>query len=178
MKINDTTATRTADLQNDDRKIIKFFGTFSGATKQKILKTEMLWQKSPPYVLAIMGAIVVTVAKAIFKMNEIYIAYLFSVAMIILGICYKPKINDNIFLQDLTINGNRLECNYIDAQFVRSVDDVKKVIDGEEWYHIKFYFDARSPYFICQKSLLRQGTLQQFEQLFADKMVKKGERKK
>ena len=53
--------------------MIKFCGIFSGATKQKILKTEMLWQKSPPYVLAIMGGIVVTVAKAIFKMNEIYI---------------------------------------------------------------------------------------------------------
>lgn len=157
--------------------MIKFCGIFSGATKQKILKTEMLWQKSPPYVLAIMGGIVVTVAKAIFKMNEIYIAYLFSVAMIILGICYKPKINDNIFIQDLTIDGNKMQLNYLDEQFVRSVADVKKVIDGGEWYHIKFYFYARSPYFICQKSLLQQGTLQQFEQLFADKIVKRGTKK-
>ena len=56
--------------------MIKFCGIFSGATKQKILKTEMLWQKSPPYVLAIMGGIVVTVAKAIFKMNEIWVTHL------------------------------------------------------------------------------------------------------
>jgi len=50
---------------------------------------------------------------------------------------------------------------------------VKKVYDYGEFYFISFYFGKISCYFICQKSLLTQGTIEDFEKLFDGKIVKK-----
>lgn len=57
------------------------------------------------------------------------------------------------------------------------IDTVKVVYDYGEWYYIKFYFCSRDPYFVCQKDLLTEGTLDEFEALFSDKIVRKTKKK-
>ena len=56
-----------------------------------------------------------------------------------------------------------------------SLSDVKEVIDNGTWYDIKFYYCARKLNMdcICQKDLLTQGTIEQFEELFKDVLVRK-----
>ena len=54
------------------------------------------------------------------------------------------------------------------CEAIRLVKNVKKVIDFGEWYHIFFLFGFKSPYFVCQKDLLVQGTIEEFERLFDD----------
>ncbi|MBQ8288387.1 MAG: hypothetical protein IJX76_06405 [Clostridia bacterium] len=51
-----------------------------------------------------------------------------------------------------------------------SIDQVVKVIDMGEWYQI--YVENKEGRFICQKSLLSVGTLDEFEQIFEDKIVR------
>ena len=55
----------------------------------------------------------------------------------------------------------------------RNMDDVKKVWDFGEWYQITFYFGYKNAFFICQKDLIKEGTIEEFEEMFADKLVRK-----
>ena len=52
------------------------------------------------------------------------------------------------------------------------ISTIKSVEDYGEWYYFIFNYADRDPYFICQKSLLSKGTIEKFEELFADKIVK------
>ncbi|MBQ2702084.1 MAG: hypothetical protein IJF64_03745 [Clostridia bacterium] len=55
----------------------------------------------------------------------------------------------------------------------RSIDDVKKVIDMGEFYDIIFYFPNQWSNCICQKDLIIKGTIEEFEEFFKDKIVRK-----
>lgn len=55
----------------------------------------------------------------------------------------------------------------------REIIDVKKVIDRGNFYEIIFYFPHKDCFFICQKNLIVEGTIEEFEELFADRLVRK-----
>lgn len=55
--------------------------------------------------------------------------------------------------------------------------DVKKVVDMGEWYKFYFYFPHKSNMFICEKKSLIEGTLEEFEELFRDKLVRQSDKK-
>lgn len=48
----------------------------------------------------------------------------------------------------------------------RLIADVKQVNEYDEFYEITFPFGKVSDKFICQKSLLSEGTLEEFERIF------------
>ena len=54
----------------------------------------------------------------------------------------------------------------------RALQDVEEVYDHREFYELKFPFGKVSNNFICQKSLLIKGTLEDFEALFEDKIIR------
>ena len=64
-----------------------------------------------------------------------------------------------------------LECNAQERFHV--INSVEKVLDYGDWYHFVFKFEDRDPYFICQKNLLAQRSLAEFEALFAGKLEKR-----
>ena len=72
-----------------------------------------------------------------------------------------------MLMQDIMISKGK------DFEYGRYYDDVKKVIDCGEWYHIVFYFPHKNVYFICQKDLIKEGTIEEFEEIFKDKIVRK-----
>lgn len=55
----------------------------------------------------------------------------------------------------------------------KAIADVKSVVDYGEYYDLSFYFGNVSDKFICQKSLLSKGTLQEFEALFEVDIIRK-----
>ena len=55
----------------------------------------------------------------------------------------------------------------------KEVIDVKKVIDKGNFYIILFYFPHKDVNFICQKDLIVEGTIEEFEELFEGKIVRK-----
>lgn len=55
----------------------------------------------------------------------------------------------------------------------KDIADVTHVIDGGDFYQICFKFPYRANYFFCQKDLIIQGTLEEFEALFEGKIVRK-----
>ncbi len=52
----------------------------------------------------------------------------------------------------------------------REVSDVKRVRDFGAFYELVFSFNRASYKFICQKDLLTQGSLEEFEKLFEGKL--------
>ena len=58
------------------------------------------------------------------------------------------------------------------------ISDASALVDYGEFYFIKFPFGKYSDKFICQKSLLTQGTLEEFEALFEGKIERKSLGKK
>lgn len=53
------------------------------------------------------------------------------------------------------------------------IEDAKCVYDHGEFYEFVFPFGKVSDKFICQKSLLTKGTLEDFEYLIGDKLIRK-----
>lgn len=53
------------------------------------------------------------------------------------------------------------------------IENVEKVIDYGEWYKIIFQRGYRSARYVCQKSLITKGTLEEFEKLFEGKIKRK-----
>lgn len=51
--------------------------------------------------------------------------------------------------------------------------DVKRIIDYGYFYVFIFYFPNLDKRFICQKDLIVKGTIEEFEQIFEDKIVRK-----
>ena len=58
---------------------------------------------------------------------------------------------------------------------IRSINDVKKVIDMGEFYDIVFYSPNQWTNCICQKDLIIEGTIEEFEEMFKDKIERKYE---
>ncbi len=54
----------------------------------------------------------------------------------------------------------------------KNISLVEQVIDMGEWYRIVFCLNEGNVRFVCQKSLLTQGTLEEFEALFEGKIVR------
>lgn len=71
---------------------------------------------------------------------------------------YLPK---RMVIEDGMIN---LENEYR-SEF-RFIEDVDRIVDMGDWYHILFCFPKKSLYYVCQKNLLVEGTLEEFEKLF------------
>lgn len=53
------------------------------------------------------------------------------------------------------------------------LENIKNIFDCGEWYHIIFNYPAKSIYCVCQKNLLTEGSIEQFEKLFEGKIVRK-----
>lgn len=56
------------------------------------------------------------------------------------------------------------------AEECKKISDVKKVKKYNDFYELSFPFGKVSDKFICQKSLLSKGTLEEFEALFEGKI--------
>ena len=53
----------------------------------------------------------------------------------------------------------------------RSIDEITHIVDYGDWYNI--FFKRANEHFVCQKDLIYQVTLEDFETLFEDKIVRK-----
>jgi hypothetical protein len=54
----------------------------------------------------------------------------------------------------------------------RMIDDIIEVKDHEDFYTFKFYSPRNQLNFIVQKDLLTQGTIEEFEEIFKEVLVR------
>ena len=75
------------------------------------------------------------------------------------------------------------KCIYVEDTYItciadkyeetKNISDVKQIYDFGEFYEIEFPFGRTSEKFICQKNLLKKGSLAEFEEIFEGKIIKK-----
>ena len=73
----------------------------------------------------------------------------------------------------ITIDNNQICAELGKGMATRTFDDVKQIIDYGEFYDIIFYFPNKVLNCICQKDLIQEGTIEDFEELYKDYIVRK-----
>ncbi len=58
------------------------------------------------------------------------------------------------------------------GEVIKNISDVKKVYDKGDWYEFNCFFPHRNINLLCQKDWIKQGTIEEFEKLFEDKLVR------
>ncbi len=85
----------------------------------------------------------------------------------------KGRVLDLIFPTSIVIKDDIIICKGKGFSVSNQISFVKKIIDNGEGYHIFFKFPHKSFRYFCQKNLLTEGALEDFEKIFKDKIIKK-----
>ncbi len=156
--------------------MIEFNGYLTGASKKFFFKKNISYlQNASIFAFTMVLPFIILLIKTFEALSILYIYFaVFGGLMIVYHIII-PKANKSVIPKRICITDNKMVCIADNFTEKRSVELVKKVYDYGEFYFISFYFGKISCYFICQKSLLTQGTIEDFEKLFDGKIVRKNE---
>lgn len=155
--------------------MIEFSGDLSDKCKRYIQKSETKIATFSVLIVAIMFSIPLIIFTIIW--DWIFVIGIPALALIVILVS-NPKLNSplkalNLYLpKKITIKGDTISIESEKTSANRSIINVKKVIDEGEWFHIIFCFGHGGGYFICQKNLIMKGTIEEFENLFKDKIIR------
>ena len=151
--------------------MIVFEGQISGKCKEGVLRRGAKHSFIGGLITAILFAIPTVVLA--FKIDLIIL--LFFIVLVpfpfLAAIPPKEKHYPMVFPSKITIDIQTGEMTTQSSQFYAesSIAEVVKILDMGEWYHI--YVKSKDGRFICQKDLLTNGTLEEFEEFFKDKII-------
>lgn len=115
-----------------------------------------------------------------------YIALIISMGIVLLSFVFlivvrqwDNPVNElsNVVPTTITIEDDKIERSGVQSYRLVNIQDIKEIWDMGSFYAIVFYFPNMDRRFICQKDLLVEGTIEEFEKLFEDKIVRKYEPK-
>lgn len=94
---------------------------------------------------------------------------------IVMSYVMKPtgKILEKMMTNLVVINDRTVVCESEADYKETEIEDIKKIIDYGDFYRIVFYFPNLNARFICQKDLITQGSIEEFEERFSDKIIRK-----
>ena len=149
--------------------MIKFEGKASKRIQQLLLKRLLFGVVLANMIfIFILGMPVILFA--IYKQFFIFLLIVCAVFVLSILFCFFNLVCNipyRIIIEDELIIGK-----YKESEKVGEVINVKKVVDYGDFYDINFYF-PRWRNCICQKDLIKQGTIEEFEKLFEGKIVRK-----
>lgn len=153
--------------------MIKFKGDMSEKCKKQMLSRN---QKSIVLVFSIIS-LIISIPFIILSITSHWI-YIVCIPGLVLGVMLisrSPSEKDQnlIIPSEVIIKGEKIISKSDKFEHVRLISDVKQVIDEKEWYRLVFYYSSRNQYFVCKKKLLVEGTIEEFEALFKNKLIRK-----
>lgn len=152
--------------------MIKFEGMLSDKCKKFIIKKQMKLQIIACSITAILFSI--PVLFAIFLWKPIAAVGLFPpVFFLLLSLIPPGKSTQGLFIPQIILFDLEEEtvihkCEKMER--FHMINSITKVIDYGEWYYLIFQYSDRDLYFVCQKDLLTEGSIEDFEDLFKDKI--------
>ena len=155
--------------------MIEFSGNLTGDCKKFLLKKQIKSQ----LLVAVLVFILFSTPITLFAIYWSTDALLFLIPLLIFLVGSVLPISRNsqkIFMPEkifLDLKENTIVHKCEKMERFHMINSVKTVIDYGAWYHFVFYFKDRDMYFVCQKSLLTQGTLEEFEALFEGKIERR-----
>lgn len=169
--------------KGDMEKMIEFKGRLSNKCKEYVIKSS--WQLGFFIVIAVCIPFIILSIVLSIKDDCIYLLILIPVALLIFFASLKPgtkayrklygkngKIYDGELTWHISIEGDIIFAEGIQRSETKYLSNVKKVVDMGDWYKVYFYFPYKSNLFICQKDLIIQGTIEDFENLFSEKIIR------
>lgn len=152
--------------------MIVFEGQISGKCKEGVLRRGARIS----FIGGLITSILFAIPTVVLALKIDLIVLLFFLVLIpfpfLAAIPPKEKYYPMIFPSKITIDTQTGIMTIQSSQFYAesSITEVVKVLDKGEWYHI--YVEHKEGRFICQKNLLTNGSLAEFEEIFRDKIIK------
>lgn len=154
--------------------MIEFNGYLTGKSERFFFKKNISYlQIAIIFAFTMVLPFIILLVKTFQALSILYAYLAVFVCLMIAVRIFIPKSGKSVIPKRIYIMDNKMVCIADNFTENRSVELVKKVYDYGEFYFISFYFGKISCYFICQKSLLTQGTIEDFEKLFDGKIVRK-----
>lgn len=160
--------------------MIEFYGEIADKIRIRIMKK----RNKHFAILALLFTIISVIATIIFAIinDSIYISFLIcSLILLFVSIFFfiSPTFEKTQRFKNIKwiyrVQIDEDEINYINLQFnqkeIIPLLKIKKVIDEGDCYHIVYSEYSNS--IICQKDLITEGTIEEFEEIFKDKIVRK-----
>ncbi|MDR1939357.1 MAG: hypothetical protein LBQ40_00995 [Clostridiales bacterium] len=156
--------------------MIEFRGELSPESKSYVQKESSK--------LAVLSCLIVTIVVGIILIfvgalwEWLVVAFIIVPVFMTIGAAI-PKLNapikvlDLYLPQKLIIEGETMSIEGKKLFETRLITEVKKVVDMGKCYYIKFNRLPLTPYFIFQKNLIVEGSLEDFEKLFESKIERK-----
>jgi hypothetical protein len=154
--------------------MIEFGGELSKEVLEKLIKREYLNYTIIGFISAGIPAIPI-ILLGIFASPLVFLL-LIIVVICFIDIIIGTKVNVTRFGQtQVKIEQNEIEIIRIctNEATCRTFDDINKILDYGDYYRIVFYVLSKKVLCICEKSLIKQGTIEEFEELFKDYIVRK-----
>ena len=152
--------------------MIVFSGQLSGNCKQYVLHRESRFSFIGGMITAILFGIPTVIAAIMIHWIFILCIPVLIAIPFVAGMPPSKKSYPLILPCKVSINTKTSEIISQNEKFRAecSIDQVVKVVDMGEWYQI--YVENKEGRFICQKNLLSVGTLDEFEEIFQNKLIK------
>ncbi len=155
--------------------MIEFNGDLSNSCKKFLIKKQMIVQCKGSLLTVIPFAVIILFVAIPNRLSVLL--FLIPLAIFAFFSMMPPsqKTQKSFVPKRIYIDLDNEEIIHECEKMKRShpLQSVKSIIDHGEWYYIEFDFANRDLYYICQKDLLTQGTLEDFEILFRGKIKKK-----
>ena len=157
--------------------MIRFRGEISNNAKKYIVNR----QRKMSFFVAVVVDVIISVVYYGFiwrnNINEDWvpgaIALVLVIALVAMSLPPSKKSRELLYPSEIEISEDGIITS-VRPKFkaVASIDDVTKVLDEGEWYQI-----CVAPYeignYLCQKDLLVEGSIEEFEKIFNGKIVRK-----
>ena len=161
--------------------MIEFFGEWNEESKNFIITVTKKWIRLAATLTMIMTGILFGTLSFAEGETGIYcrVAVAFCLTIYIIAMIFPNLAASNKKILTgcpyrITIEDEKIVCDgSVEVEYYsKDILDVKKVLDYGSFYYIKFYFRDIIPC-LCQKDLIVKGTIEEFEELFADRLVRK-----
>lgn len=152
---------------------MKFCGELSQNCKKFIIKKTRVHTLIVMYVVCLLFSISFIVLTFIY--NWIFIMAVITLLLLPLLSLLTPakSILDLTMPQQVVINKDEIKSVGEKFNYQNDIEQIKKINDYGDWYQTFFYFPHKYQTFICQKDLIVEGTIDEFEETFKDKIVRK-----
>ncbi len=154
--------------------MIKFSGELSRECKKSIVKD----LRNGMFIAALIAMCVVDIPIVIVACFTGHLIILLFLALPLLFLASPfvdaQKNAEKNIPQEIIIEDGKIEKNIEgpNEYAMKSINDVIAVFDYGEWYKFSFSL-PNSAFFVCQKNLLKEGSIEEFEQIFDGKIIKK-----
>lgn len=155
--------------------MIVFEGEKSKQTIDYIVKNNFKIATTVAVVMAV--PMIIAIIYFAVKYDLIYLIALICPLLFVALAGIKPKDLSLIVADRIEIDEYNILAYSDKFTVMKEIAKVQKVVDMREFYAV-FFNNFHASSFICQKDLIKEGTIEQFEELFKGKIVTQNQKKR